>query len=49
MGALIGMVALINKNTFEGSAYWKEGAKSLLYIHASGNLIPTSPLMISYG
>ena len=49
MVALIGMVALINKNTFEGSAYWKEGAKSLLYIHASGNSIPTSPLMISYG
>ena len=36
MGALIGMGALIDKNTFEGEggthskgvAYWKEGAKS---------------------
>ena len=32
MGALIGMVALINKNTFEGGAYRKEGAKSLRYM-----------------
>ena len=37
MGALIGIGALINKNTFEGErlfergAYWKEGAKSNHY------------------
>ena len=31
MGALIGIGALINKNTFEGGAYWKEGAKSNHY------------------
>ena len=27
MGALIGIGALIDKDTFEGGAYWKEGAK----------------------
>ena len=27
MGELIGIGALIDKNTFEGGAYWKEGAK----------------------
>ena len=37
MAALIGIGALINKNTFEGGrlfgrgAYWKEGAKSNHY------------------
>ena len=31
MGALIGIGALINKNTLEGGAYWKEGAKSNHY------------------
>ena len=31
MGALIGRGALIYKNTFEGGAYWKEGAKSNHY------------------
>ena len=37
MGALIGIGALINKNTFKGGAYseegayWKEGAKSNHY------------------
>ena len=37
MGVLIGIGALINKNTFEGGAYseggayWKEGAKSNHY------------------
>ena len=38
MGALIGIGALINKNTFEGGClfgrggYWKEGAKSNHYV-----------------
>ena len=31
MGARIRMGALINKNTFERGAYWKEGAKSNHY------------------
>ena len=31
MGALIGIGALIDENTFEGGAYWKEGAKSNHY------------------
>ena len=40
MGALIGMGALnrigalINKNTFEGGAHWKEGAKTNHYCNA---------------
>ncbi len=31
MVALIGIVPLIDKNTFEGGAYWKEGVKSNHY------------------
>ena len=32
MGALIGIGALINKNTFKGGAYWKEGANRIITV-----------------
>ena len=32
MGALIGIGALINKNTFEGGAYWKEALNQIITV-----------------
>ena len=56
MGALIGIGALINKNTFEGGAYseggayWKEGAKSNHYISFAVNYqFPLSRICLSPG